>query len=122
MSKAPVIKATKIPGVPESKRRVTEAIQHAMVAPAINIETTVLQAAEKLGLDHEFVLKGLLDEAIASSNTGAERISALKTIGEWIGTAKEQPTVHNHLHAHLAQVPTDRLEDHIARIIQGIPS
>lgn len=108
-------------GVPSSKRRVTEAIQRAMIAPAIAIEETVQAAAHRLAITHERVLRGMLEEAESPYATGAERIMAWRSLGEWIGTAKAPPTIHNHLHAHLAGVPSDTLEARIAKIVNGAP-
>lgn len=106
--------------VPSSKRRVSDAIAQAMTAPALVMEETVQAAAARLAITHERVLTGMLAEAEAPYATSAERIMAWRTLGEWIGTAKAPPTIHNHLHAHLGAVPSDTLEARIAKIVGGI--
>jgi hypothetical protein len=110
----------KKPGVPSSKRAVTEAIQSAMIAPAVVMEETVQAAAARLGITHDLILRGMLEEAQHPYATSAERIAAWRTLGEWCGTAKAPPAVHNHLHAYLERVPTDTLEARLAKIVGGI--
>jgi hypothetical protein len=104
-------------GVIAKRQAVVDRIQQAHMAPAIAIEQTVAMAAAKLQITHERMMANLLDIAEHPYVEPAARVAATKQLCEIIGTKRQATENHLHLHQHLEQVPDERLEDRIARLI-----